>query len=91
MKRSVIVAAGALAIATATGAFAKDVSATIKSINTKTDSVTLDNGATVTLPEGIEAETLTVGEHVAISYTTNASGKSVVSVIHKGKVIQSHC
>jgi hypothetical protein len=41
----------------------------------------LNNGQKVRPPEGIEAESLKVGEHVAITYTTNASGKSIVSGI----------
>jgi hypothetical protein len=85
MKKSIIVAAVALAIATTTGVFAKDVMATIKSIDTKTHSVTLDDGTTVNLPKGTKEESLTVGERVTISYITDAAGKSVVSSIRKAQ------
>ncbi len=81
MKRLVITATVVAAMLATSSAFAKDVDGTIKSIDTKADMITLNNGQRVRLPEGIEAETLKVGEHVAITYTTNASGKTIVSGI----------
>jgi hypothetical protein len=73
--KSVIVAAVALAIGSATGAFAKDAITTIKSIDTKTHSVGLDNGTTVKLPAGTKEEALSGGERVTISCITDASRK----------------
>jgi hypothetical protein len=37
------------------------------------------------LAHELEAETLMVGEHVAITYTTNASGKTIVTGIRPVK------
>jgi uncharacterized protein DUF1344 len=59
-----------LAIASATGAYAKGATGTIASIDKKGDSITLVDGKTFVLPEGIEAETLKVGEKVTITYST---------------------
>jgi hypothetical protein len=85
MKRSIILAIVAFGLATATGAFAKNVQATIKSIDTKAHSVTLDDGTTVKVPKGVKEDSLTVGEKVTISYMTDSAGKSVVSDIKKAK------
>ena len=54
---------------------------TIASIDKKGDSITLSDGKTFTLPEGIEAETLNVGERVVVTYSTKA-GKLAASRIH---------
>ena len=59
-----------LVIASATGAFAKEDTGTIKKINKSGDLITLSDGKLFTLPEGIEAETLKVGEHVRVVYST---------------------
>jgi hypothetical protein len=69
-----------LVVASSTGAFAKAVSGAIKSIDKKHDSITLSDGKTFTLPEGIEAETLKVGEKVMVTYSAKA-GKLTASSI----------
>lgn len=84
MKKSVIATAMILAVATSTGAFAKATTGTITSVDKNGDSITLSDGQTFTLPEGIEAETLKVGEKVSVTYTTKA-GKLAVSSIHQAK------
>ena len=58
MKKSVMATAMILAIASSTGAFAKTTTGTITSVDKNGDSITLSDGKTFTLPEGIEAETL---------------------------------
>ncbi|UCI10575.1 DUF1344 domain-containing protein [Mesorhizobium sp. B1-1-8] len=83
-KKSVIAAATILAIASATGAYAKAAAGTIASIDKKGDSITMSDGKTFTLPEGIEAETLKVGEKVTVTYSTNA-GKLAASSIQPAK------
>lgn len=85
MKKSIIAAAMILAIASSTGAFAKAMTGTIKSVDKSGDSITLSDGTKLTLPEGIEAETLKVGEKVVVTYTTTATGKLAVSSIHPAK------
>lgn len=84
MKKSVITAATILAIASATGAYAKATTGSIASIDKKGDSVTLADGKTFSLPEGIEAETLKVGEKVTVTYTTKA-GKFAASSVRPAK------
>ena len=85
MKHSVVIAAAAFLTVSATGAFAKDDVGTIKNINKSGDSITLADGKVFTLPEGIEAETLKVGERVRVVYSTNAAGKTTVPKILKLK------
>ncbi len=84
MKTSVLAPALILAIAFSTGAFAKAATGTIASVDTKGDAITLSDGETFTLPEGIEAETLHVGEKVVVTYSTKA-GKLAASSIHPAK------
>ncbi|TGR94501.1 DUF1344 domain-containing protein, partial [Mesorhizobium sp. M2E.F.Ca.ET.209.01.1.1] len=53
MKKSVITAAMIMAIASANVAYAKATTGTIASIDKKGDSITLSDGKTFSLPEGI--------------------------------------
>jgi hypothetical protein len=78
-------AVGALMIVFATGAHAKAITGTIQSIDKRGDSITLTDGKSFTLPEGIEAETLKPGEKVVVTYTTTKSGKLAASKIHVAK------
>ncbi|MER8595819.1 MULTISPECIES: DUF1344 domain-containing protein [unclassified Mesorhizobium] len=84
MKKSVIATAMVLALASSTGAFAKATTGTIASVDKSGDSITLSDGKTFILPEGIEAETLKVGEKVVVTYSIKA-GKLAVSSIHQAK------
>jgi hypothetical protein len=81
MRKLIIAATAVAVVLSAANAFAKDVNGTIMSINAKADTITLTNGQIVHLPEGVEAETLKAGERVAITYSTNAAGKTVVTGI----------
>ena len=81
MKNSAITAAAILlAGLSSTAAFAKTVTGTIASVDKKGDAITLTDGKTFTLPEGIEAETLKPGEKVVVTYTTKGSKISVTSI-----------
>ncbi|BCG98979.1 DUF1344 domain-containing protein [Mesorhizobium loti] len=84
MKKSAIAAAMILAVISSTGAFAEAATGTIASIDKKGDSITLSDGKTFVLPEGIEAETLKVGEKVVVTYSTKA-GKLAASSIKPAK------
>ncbi len=66
-------------------AYAKTATATVTSIDVGKDQITLDNGMTVALPEGIEAETVKIGEHVKLTYSTNLAGKVEVRSLQKVK------
>lgn len=84
MKKSVIATAMVLALASSTDAFAKATTGTIASVDKSGDSITLSDGKTFVLPEGIEAETLKVGEKVTVTFSTKA-GKLVASTIKPAK------
>lgn len=80
MDKATVLMALALAVGTSAGAYAREATGTIKSVNKKADAITLSDGKTYKLPEGIEAETLTPGEKVHITYSTSA-GKTLVTNI----------
>ena len=84
MKKLVIVTTAVLATALSTAAFARTVTSTITSVDAKGDAITLADGKTLNLPEGIEVETLKAGEKVVVTYSTK-SGKSLVSSIPPAK------
>ncbi|MGJ4859664.1 DUF1344 domain-containing protein [Labrys sp. La1] len=67
-------------IAVSTTAFGGQTTGTVRTIDKKHDAVTLADGKRFTLPEGIEAETLRVGEKVTIVYSTK-NGRTVVTNI----------
>lgn len=77
---TVIVTAALLTSAAATSAFAAEATGTITAVNTKADAITLSDGKVLTLPEGVEAETLKVGEQVRVTYST-AHGKMRASKV----------
>ena len=64
----ILVAGTALLIAVGT-ADAATVSGRITRIDPKTDAITLSDGKTFVLPEGVEAESLKVGESVEVTYS----------------------
>lgn len=82
MRKSFTVpAAIVLSLAATVGAFSKDMKATIKTVDTATSSITLDNGQMLTLPPSVKADSLKVGEKVQITYSTDAYGKTAVQSI----------
>ena len=50
--------ATAIAAVAATNAQAAETTGTVRSVNTRSDSITLSDGTTYSLPEGIEAESV---------------------------------
>jgi len=52
----------------------------VTAIDKSHDSVTLSDGKTFTLPEGIEAESLKVGEKVKVVYSSKAGKLHATSV-----------
>ncbi|MGT2504683.1 DUF1344 domain-containing protein (plasmid) [Bradyrhizobium guangxiense] len=69
MRKSLL--ATAIAVVAATNAQAAETTGTVRSVNTRSDSVTLSDGTTYSLPEGIEAESVKVGEKVRIKFTSS--------------------
>lgn len=77
MKSQMIIAA-MLTLAPISAAFAAQASGTISAINKNTDTITLSDGKTYALPEGIEDTKLSIGEKVQLTYA-DKGGKAVVS------------
>ncbi len=75
-----LLTATAVLIAAATAAQAAESTGTVQSVNTKTDAITLSDGMTYTLPEGIEAESLKVGEKIKITYSASKGHNKASSV-----------
>ncbi|MBN9075107.1 MAG: hypothetical protein BGN87_03270 [Rhizobiales bacterium 65-79] len=82
MKKSAIAIATVVAFASTGAAFAKTVTSTVRSVDKNGDSVTLSDGMKFTLPEGIEAETLKVGEKVIVTYELKGSKRTVSNIRH---------
>ncbi|WP_421445923.1 DUF1344 domain-containing protein [Agrobacterium tumefaciens] len=77
MKTQMMVAT-MLALAPISAAFAAQTSGTITAISKNADMITLSDGKTYVLPEGIEDTKLRVGEKVQLTYA-DKGGKAVVS------------
>jgi hypothetical protein len=75
-----VIAATALGAVLATPVLADETTGTITSINQKTDAITLSDGKTYILPEGIEAEELKAGEKVHVTFAPTG-GKLLASKI----------
>ncbi len=82
MEKSFI--AVALIVAVPTTIFAAEMTGTIKVIDKAHDSITLTDGKSFTLPEGIEAESLAIGEKIKVVYA-NKAGKLVATHIGSTK------
>lgn len=80
MKTHILLGAMLLSAGLASPAAAADAQGTIKSVDPKTDSITLSDGKTFVLSEGVEAETLKAGEKVKVTYSTTA-GKLTASKV----------
>ena len=79
MMNRVIAAAGILLLATST-AFAATDTAKISRIDNPKDMITLDDGKTFVFAEGVEADSLKVGQTVEVTYDSKG-GKLVASKI----------
>jgi hypothetical protein len=78
-----IIIANVTAALMAGSALAAQTTGTIRSMSKARDTITLSDGKSFLLPEGIEVESLHVGEHVAISYATGKNNVRHVSDIHQ--------
>jgi Cu/Ag efflux protein CusF len=82
--RKFLFAAASVGLITATNAYAAEATGTVRSVNTKSDSITLSDGKVYVLPEGIEAESIKVGERVNITFS-QSKGKNRASAVEKAK------
>lgn len=80
MSKGLLTIAAVLVAGTAAAHAAESVG-TVQSVNTKTDAVTLSDGLTYSLPEGIEAESLKPGEKVKITYSSSKGHNRASSLV----------
>lgn len=78
MKRQITFLVAMLTLAPISDAFAAQTSGAITAISKNADTITLSDGKTYTLPEGIEDTNLRVGVKVQLTYSIKG-GKAVVS------------
>ena len=84
MRKLLVVTATVATLIAATNAQAAEITGTVSSVNTKTDSITLNDGKAYVLPEGIEAESVKVGENVKVTFT-QSKGQNRASALIKTK------
>ena len=84
MRKLIVVTATVATLIAATNAQAAEMTGTVSSVNTKTDSITLNDGKAYVLPEGIEAESVKVGENVKVTFT-QSKGQNRASALIKTK------
>ena len=77
--KQLIAAAGILVLTTG-AAFAATDTGKIRQIDTNNDAITLEDGKTFTIAEGVEAESFKVGQTVEVTYDSKG-GKLVASKI----------
>jgi len=73
--------ATAFALVAASNAQAAEITGTVRSVNTRSDSITLSDGKAYVLPEGIEAESVTVGETVKVQFTQRKGQNRASSLV----------
>jgi len=76
-----LILGAALAVAASTTVLAAEATGTIQSINKARDMIRLSDGTSFRLPEGIEAESLHVGERVKVAYSIGKHKVHQVSAI----------
>jgi hypothetical protein len=81
MRTLLLAATTAAAVIAATNAQAAETTGTVRSVNTKSDSITLSDGKVYMLPEGIEAESVKVGEKVKITFTSSHNRNRASSLV----------
>jgi uncharacterized protein YlzI (FlbEa/FlbD family) len=71
---------GIIMLSTATFAASATTTGTIEKVDTKSDSITLDNGKVYILSEGVEAESMRIGMKVLVTYRMK-NGKMVATSV----------
>jgi hypothetical protein len=80
MRKSIIAAGAAvLLIAASSVALAAEVDGSIASVDPTTNTITLTDGNTYTLPAGIAASALQAGTRVRVIYQQDAEGRLIAS------------
>lgn len=81
MRRILLTATSFAVLLAATNVQAAETMGTVRSVNTKLDSITLNDGKAYVLPEGIEAESVKAGEKVKITFATNKGENRASSLV----------
>lgn len=81
MRKLTMLIVGVGIFATAS-AHAAETTATVRSVNTRLDSITLSDGKVYVLPEGTEAESVKAGQRVKVKFS-QSKGKNRVSTLVK--------
>ncbi len=81
--RKLIIAAGAVTLLAAAPlpALAEEAAGLIQNIDAAARSITLADGSTYVLPEGVNLASLEVGTNVVVMYTLDATGKPMVTSV----------
>ena len=61
-------------------AYAADATGSIKSLDTKKDTVTLDNGSTYMAQKGVDLSKFKVGEKVTVSYMQKGAEMDMTAI-----------
>lgn len=62
-------------------AYAAETTGTVSGVNTKSDSITLSDGKAYVLPEGIEAESVKVGQRIKLKFSEKNGRNQVSSLV----------
>ncbi|CAN5242741.1 hypothetical protein BH10PSE9_BH10PSE9_13130 [soil metagenome] len=80
MRKTMIAVGAALLLAAASSvAFSAEVDGSIASVDPTTNTITLTDGSTYTLPAGVSAAALQAGTRVRVIYQENGEGKLIAS------------
>lgn len=80
MHRLIVTIVGVGVLATAS-AYAAETSGTVRKVNTKSDAITLSDGRVYILPEGIEAESVQIGQRVKLKFNQSKGRNRVSSLV----------
>ena len=80
-KLSIAAGAAALLVVSSAAVLSAEVDGSIASVDPTTNTITLTDGNTYTLPAGVNAAALQAGTRVRVIYEQNAEGKLVASEV----------
>ncbi len=81
MRNFLLATTTAAVLLAATNVQAAETTGTVRSVNTKSDSITLNDGKAYVLPEGIEAESVKAGEKVTIVFAKHKGTNRASSLV----------
>lgn len=81
MRKLMVLIVGFGMLATAS-AHAAETTGTVRGVNKKSDAITLSDGKVYVLPEGIEAESVKVGQRVKIEFSQRKGKNRASSLVN---------